>query len=117
MQVTGDSGDGGQSRSAYLLARTGSGWKLPLGLLWAPGFGFGLILLSLIDALEWSRAAQGILAATGLLLMGLSYVWVFLTVQCRHCGARLLWLAITSHTFNEWLGWVGSLRVCPVCGR
>jgi len=45
-----------------------------------------------------------------------SFIWACVAVRCPHCGAKILWMAISSKPLGQWMEWQSKLQSCPRCG-
>jgi hypothetical protein len=96
-------------RPGSIVPKSRQGWKLVAGIvgnwlgaaaLWwglredKPRFGFGGLLLALV-----------------------AMVSVAIAIRCRRCGARWLWMAVSTQPDLQWWKWLVAQEVCPKCGH
>jgi hypothetical protein len=99
-----------------ILKRSGQWWKA-LASLGAMGVG----LLAFFVGLHLEGETTPLYSLSGLvtligLLVGLSGIGFALTsIRCPSCGARWVWLAVSQHSPDGWLGWLLDQSNCPVC--
>lgn len=105
----------GESDDSFL-SKTRQDWKLPWANYWIPLAGLTLLYSLLTGKIGGTDETVGWLMMGAVALANAGWIWGALTIRCPECGVRLFWKAMRQGTPMTWLGWLRSLRKCPVCG-
>ena len=91
-----------------IVPKSRQGWKLALGVA----------AIYLVGATLWwgIHRQKGEFELAGLLGFVLVIIAVPLSISCRQCGARWLWIAVKTQRHNQWWYWLLAQTVCPKCG-
>jgi hypothetical protein len=110
---------GGSEKEKSFLQQTHQYWKVTLTLALV---GLGGVLLALMiwrvnddTSLPWVPG-EGFFSAvgTGLVLLGL--LWLWLSVRCPRCRARVAATILTKERTTTWLTMLLDFEECPGCG-
>jgi hypothetical protein len=93
-----------------VISKSRQSWKLMAGFAVTCGGGL---------ALTYGLRDPGIpaVAIGGLLLALLSMVTTWFSIRCHQCGARWLWMALSTQRSLQWWDWLEAQKVCPKCGN
>jgi hypothetical protein len=95
--------------SDSIIAKSRQGWKLAVGI--TIGYAGGAALL-------WSlRREIAALAPIGIALALGSFAGMALAIRCCNCGARWLWIAVSTQHHLRWWHWLNAQMVCPKCSH
>ena len=96
-----------------VVPKSGQAWKV---VSWLVGIlGAGAVLLWGFQSSTDVGSMVGVLG--GALLGLVSLAAMCLSVRCNHCGARWVWMAISTQKVFQWWTWLMSQTVCPKCGN
>jgi hypothetical protein len=91
-----------------IVPKSRQGWKLAVGIA---GLYLGAVTL------WWGlRQNKPEFAVVGLLVGILPIIVATFAIRCRRCGARWLWIAVSTHNLRQWWEWLLAQTVCPKCG-
>lgn len=110
--------EGGEKGKSFL-QQTHQYWKVTLTLAFV---GLGGVLLALMiwrvnngTSLPWVPGEAFFSAiGTGLVLLGL--LWLWLSVRCPRCRARVASTILTRERTTAWLAALLDFEACPRCG-
>jgi hypothetical protein len=92
-----------------IFTKSGQIWKIVTG--WVGVFSGGLALMGGLQG-----EGSPVIAIGGILLGLGSFAAMCLSVRCRRCGTRWLWMAVSNQKHVQWWKWLVAQTVCPNCG-
>ncbi len=93
-----------------IVSKSGQSWKFGAGVA---------VQFAGLGTFYWCMSGDepSPLLALGSLAVGLVTTFAsWFCVKCERCGARWLWMAVSTQSTPDWLPWLGRLTECPKCG-
>ena len=99
-----------------ILKSSGQWWKAVLSF-WSVILG-GLAVMygvQFLDSSSHPYAAHSF--GLGIVTAIFGFVFACTAIRCRVCGARWVWLAVSTQQVDSWMHWLQGATTCPKCNE
>jgi uncharacterized membrane protein YedE/YeeE len=97
-----------------LIKKSGQWWKALLSF-WAVILGGMALMYGIQHSDDPNHPFAGYLDFFGLLTSIFGFVFGCLSIRCKACGAKWVWLAVSSQNVGSWMFWLEGVSECPKC--